>query len=49
MTDAILSNPADRTEIDLVFCNQTPGDIILKKRLDALAAQHPYRFKVCEC
>mmetsp|Transcript_28310 Transcript_28310/g.76462 ORF Transcript_28310/g.76462 Transcript_28310/m.76462 type:complete len:320 (-) Transcript_28310:580-1539(-) len=44
--DAVLANPEDRTKLTLVYANQTPGDIILKERLDALAAQHPDRFSV---
>merc|ERR1712217_772934 len=34
----ILKNPADKTEVTLVFCNQTPADILLRKELDALAS-----------
>jgi len=33
----ILKNPADKTTVTLVFCNQTPSDILLRKELDELA------------
>eukprot|EP00201_Polytomella_parva_P003680 CAMPEP_0175080778 /NCGR_PEP_ID=MMETSP0052_2-20121109/25734_1 /TAXON_ID=51329 ORGANISM="Polytomella parva, Strain SAG 63-3" /NCGR_SAMPLE_ID=MMETSP0052_2 /ASSEMBLY_ACC=CAM_ASM_000194 /LENGTH=268 /DNA_ID=CAMNT_0016351591 /DNA_START=96 /DNA_END=902 /DNA_ORIENTATION=- len=36
----ILNNPADKTEITLVFANHTADDIILKKYIDDLAAKH---------
>jgi cytochrome-b5 reductase len=41
----ILSNPRDRTEIRLVYANRTPGDILLRAQLEALAAVNP-QFKV---
>lgn len=44
--DAVLSNPDDTTKLSLVYANQTPRDIILKSRLDELAAKHPDRFTV---
>jgi cytochrome-b5 reductase len=37
----VLSNPADKTKVTLVFANVTEGDILLRERLDALAAKHP--------
>jgi cytochrome-b5 reductase len=42
----ILKNPEDKTQISLIFANQTPNDIILKDRIDAWASKHPDRFKV---
>ncbi|GLI66870.1 hypothetical protein VaNZ11_010861 [Volvox africanus] len=44
--DAILDNPDDKTQVSLVYANVTEGDIILKDKVDALAAAHPGRFKV---
>jgi cytochrome-b5 reductase len=44
--DAILSNPADNTEISLVYGNVSESDILLKSRLDELAAKHPGQFKL---
>jgi cytochrome-b5 reductase len=35
--DAIVRNPADKTKVTLVFCNQTEKDIILKDQLDKWA------------
>lgn len=45
LIQAILANPRDKTEVRLIYANRTPGDILLKKELDALAATHP-NFKV---
>jgi len=45
LIEEILSNPRDRTEIRLIYANRTPGDIMLKAELDALAAAHP-QFRV---
>lgn len=36
----IVSNPDDKTQVSLVFANQTEKDIILKKELDEMAAKH---------
>lgn len=44
--DAILSNPEDQTHVTLVYANVTPGDIIMKDRLDELARKHPKRFSL---
>ncbi|KXZ46595.1 hypothetical protein GPECTOR_42g806 [Gonium pectorale] len=44
--DAILDNPDDKTQISLVYANVSEADIILKDKIDALAAAHPGRFKV---
>ena len=41
-----LADPADATKFALLFGNVTPDDILLKGRLDALAAAHPGRFAV---
>lgn len=43
---AILNNPADKTEIHLMFANVTEDDILLKSTLDELAAKHSKQFKV---
>jgi len=45
LIEAILANPRDKTEVRLIYANRTPGDILLKKELDALAATHS-NFKV---
>eukprot|EP00195_Chlamydomonas_chlamydogama_P016022 CAMPEP_0202889976 /NCGR_PEP_ID=MMETSP1392-20130828/509_1 /ASSEMBLY_ACC=CAM_ASM_000868 /TAXON_ID=225041 /ORGANISM="Chlamydomonas chlamydogama, Strain SAG 11-48b" /LENGTH=297 /DNA_ID=CAMNT_0049573441 /DNA_START=119 /DNA_END=1012 /DNA_ORIENTATION=- len=44
--DAVLSNPEDKTEISLVYGNVSEADIILKAKIDELAARHPKQFKV---
>lgn len=41
----VLKNPEDKTEISLVFANTTEDDILLKSRIDELAAKHA-NFKV---
>ncbi|EFA75848.1 NADH-cytochrome b5 reductase [Heterostelium album PN500] len=43
---AILRNPADKTNISLVFGNIAEEDILLRKELDELAAAHPEQFKL---
>ncbi|KAL3691535.1 hypothetical protein R1sor_005186 [Riccia sorocarpa] len=43
--DAIVSNKADNTQVTLIYANVSPDEIIMKKELDDLAAQHP-NFKV---
>lgn len=42
----VLRTPGDCTTISLVFANKTADDILLKSRLDALAQNHPSRFRV---
>ncbi|KAK2966287.1 hypothetical protein RJ640_018098 [Escallonia rubra] len=39
--EAILKNPDDNTKVSLLYANVTPDDILLKQKLDALAASHP--------
>jgi cytochrome-b5 reductase len=41
-----LRDGSDKTRFSLVFANVSEGDILLKKRLDALAAAHPSRLAV---
>lgn len=36
----IISNPADKTQVHLIFSNTTEEDIILKKELDIIASKH---------
>lgn len=40
----VLENPEDKTRVNLVYANKTEADILMKKKLDALAAQHSDRF-----
>lgn len=42
----ILSDPKDRTRIQLVYANIAPDDILLKRDLDKLAAQHPTQLDI---
>lgn len=41
-----LADPSDKTRLSLVFANVGEGDILLKRRIDALASAHPERFSV---
>lgn len=43
---AILKDPRDTTQLSLIFGNLTAEDILIKSELEALAKQHPDRFKV---
>lgn len=43
---AILENPNDKTNINLIYANVTPEDILLKEELDGLASKYPDRFSV---
>jgi NAD(P)H-flavin reductase len=38
--NAVLKNPEDRTQIALLYANQTSEDILLRQQLEALAAKH---------
>merc|ERR1712086_624678 len=46
--EELLEAPEDTTKMTLLFCNQTPDDIVLAERFDELAAKSP-RFKVVYC
>merc|ERR1711907_88683 len=48
VVEELLESNDDQTKLSLLFCNQSPDDIVLQDRLDALAAKHP-RFKVHYC
>lgn len=41
-----LNSEGDDTKITLLYANKSEADILLKERLDKLAAQHPSRFNV---
>jgi cytochrome-b5 reductase len=43
---AILDDPSDKTEVSLIYANQTEDDILVRELLEQYAAQHPQRFKV---
>ena len=44
----IVSNPEDKTQVSLIFANQTEEDIILRDELDQMAAKHD-NFQVHIC
>ncbi|CEP23808.1 CBR1 [Cyberlindnera jadinii] len=39
--EAIANNPEDKTEVDLVYGNQTEEDILLRQELDKISKEHP--------
>ncbi|KAG5564546.1 hypothetical protein RHGRI_000654 [Rhododendron griersonianum] len=39
--EAILKNPDDNTQVSLLYANVSPDDILLKQKLDVLAASYP--------
>jgi cytochrome-b5 reductase len=43
---AIAKNPADKTQVRLIYANVAPEDILLKKELDALAASRPGQIEI---
>lgn len=43
---AIASNPIDKTQVYLVYGNQTEEDILLKMELDAIVERNPEQFKI---
>ncbi|CAM8923207.1 hypothetical protein QQ045_021994 [Rhodiola kirilowii] len=45
VVEAIVKNPDDITQVSLIYGNVSPDDILLKQKLDLLAATHP-NFKV---
>ncbi|ESN98463.1 hypothetical protein HELRODRAFT_185829 [Helobdella robusta] len=45
MIHCILKNPNDKTQLWLLYANQTESDILLRNELDELAANHPDSFK----
>lgn len=44
--NAILRDPDDKTQLSLLYANQTPGDILARTQLEKLAKDHPERFKL---
>jgi len=45
VADAVVNNPADKTQVTLVFANIAADDILLKERLDDMQKKHS-NFKV---
>jgi cytochrome-b5 reductase len=43
---SILKNPADKTEVSLIFANQTEEDIFLRQDLEELAEKSDGQFKL---
>lgn len=43
---AICSDPADNTQVSLLYANDSEADILLKENLDSLAKQYPQKFQV---
>lgn len=45
LTRAILKNPADKTKVTLVYANNSPEDILLRREFEALKSKYPGRFE----
>lgn len=43
---AILADPTDKTELRLLYANQTEADILIRPELEALSTAHPDRLKI---
>ena len=43
---AVLNDPADATEMALLYANRTEGDILVRPELEAYRREHPHRFRV---
>ncbi len=43
---AVLKDPKDRTQLDLIYANVKEADILLREELDREAKAHPERFRV---
>lgn len=41
VANAVLADPRDKTRISLIYANVAEEDILMRERLDALAAMHP--------
>lgn len=41
IAEEVLCNAGDKTEVYLIYANQTPGDIILRDKIDAMEKKHP--------
>ena len=44
--EEILRNPADKTQLSLIYGSVSEADILLKKQIDALAKKHASQFQV---
>mmetsp|Transcript_20849 Transcript_20849/g.46852 ORF Transcript_20849/g.46852 Transcript_20849/m.46852 type:complete len:904 (-) Transcript_20849:42-2753(-) len=44
--NAVLRDPADKTQVRLLYANQSPDDILMRDTLERLAKEHPDRFKL---
>ena len=43
---AVFRDPGDKTNLSLLFANQSEDDILVRERLEAIQAEHPERFKL---
>jgi len=42
----VLANPDDQTKVSLIFANVSEDDILLREKIDELAAEHPEQLRV---
>ncbi|KAI8582972.1 hypothetical protein K450DRAFT_225703 [Umbelopsis ramanniana AG] len=45
----ILDNSEDKTKVNLLYCNRTEDDILLRKELENMAAKNPERLQITYC
>jgi NAD(P)H-flavin reductase len=46
VANAVLRDPDDKTQVSLLYANQTPDDILARERLEQLQKENPERFKL---
>jgi len=46
VVDEIFSNESDKTNVILLTANVSSKDVLLREKMDAIAAKHPQQFKV---
>ncbi|KAH8551152.1 hypothetical protein BGW37DRAFT_52127 [Umbelopsis sp. PMI_123] len=45
----IINNSEDKTKVNLLYCNRTEDDILLREELENISAKNPERFQVTFC
>lgn len=46
LIEHVLADPADHTQLELLFANKSVEDIMLRDQLEELAAKHPQQLKI---
>ncbi|KAI9288442.1 hypothetical protein BC943DRAFT_272989, partial [Umbelopsis sp. AD052] len=45
----IIDNSEDKTKVNLLYCNRTEADILLRDELETMAAKNPERLQITYC